>query len=40
MKRVPQNILSSRGVKGTTPSVRMYSPQLENHSINQLPVTW
>jgi len=39
MNRVPQNDSSSKGVKGVSPSVRVYSPQLEDTSTNQLLVT-
>jgi hypothetical protein len=39
MKRVPQNKSSAKGVKGVPPSVRIYSPQLEDPSTNQLLVT-
>jgi hypothetical protein len=39
MKRVPQINSSAKGVKGVPPSVRVYSPQLEDPSTNQLLVT-
>ena len=36
---VPHDSSSSREVKGVSPSVRVYSPQLEDPSTNQLLVT-
>jgi len=39
MNWVPQKEFSSEGVKGGTLSVRVYSPQLEDPSTNQLLVT-
>jgi hypothetical protein len=39
MNWVPQKNLSPKGVKGVPPSVRIYSPPLEDPSTNQLLVT-
>jgi hypothetical protein len=39
MNRVPHKISFHKGVKRVPPSVRVFSPQLEDPSTNQLLVT-